>query len=262
MLRKVHFTYLATVTFVDHLLGKLLHALDQSVYSKNTWIVLWSDHGWYLGEKEHWGKATGWLRSTRVPLIIVPPDSGSPTGLQPGSKCDRPVNLIDLYPTVVEMAGLSPKEDVEGTSLMPLISDPESEWSDYTVTTFGRGNHAVSTRRWRYIQYFDGSAELYDRNSDPNEWRNLNGHPDYKPVLERFKSKVPEEASWEYFIRYRHFKAVIPSNGGSMLLFNHALENHLEERTDESGKYPEVVEHIRKWMKEHSTLQKRIVIPD
>ncbi len=253
-------SYLATVTFVDHLLGKLLQTLEQSAFSKNTWIVLWSDHGWHLGEKEHWGKATGWYRSTRVPLMIVPPDSARPEGFIPGSKCDKPVNLIDLFPTVVAMAGLTPKEGVEGNSLMPLVADPESEWGKYTVTTFGRGNHAITSNRWRFIQYFDGSAELYDRTVDPNEWNNLIDAPEYRRLLEDFNAKLPEEAMWKHFIRYRHFKAVIPSNGGPMLLFNHAVENHLEERTDESAQYPEVVAYIRKWMREHPTRQKRIVI--
>lgn len=88
-------SYLATVTFVDEMLGKLLHSLESSGQADNTWILLWSDHGWHLGEKEHWGKATGWYRATRVPLIIVPPEKGAPEGFVPGSVCNQPVNLID-----------------------------------------------------------------------------------------------------------------------------------------------------------------------
>ncbi len=254
-------SYLATVTFVDHLLGSLLRELDRSEHAKNTWIVLWSDHGWHLGEKDHWGKATGWFRATRVPLLIVPPLSVRPDGFQPGTKCDQPVNLIDLFPTVAAMAGLRPNDGLEGASLLPLVSDPDSDWPDHTVTTFGRGNHAITTKRWRFIQCFDGSAELYDRSEDPHEWHNLIDDPRWRQLVIEFKSNVPKEPQWKHFIRYGRFKAVLPADGGSMLLYNHAVENHLEERNDESGKYPEIVEQITTWLKKNPTNQKRIVIP-
>jgi arylsulfatase A-like enzyme len=254
-------SYMATVTFVDHLLGGLLHQLERSEHAKNTWIVLWSDHGWHLGEKDHWGKATGWFRATRVPLMIVPPHSARPAGFRPGTKCDQPVNLIDLFPTVVAMAGLDPDVGLEGRSLLPLVSDPNSTWPDYTVTTFGRGNHAITTKRWRFIQYFDGSAELYDRSTDPHEWDNLVDNPRLRQRVIDFRDKIPDEPNWKHFIRYGSFKAVVPADGRSMLLFNHAVENHLEERNDESGDYPKVVEQISTWLKQHPTDQKRIVIP-
>ena len=254
-------SYLATVTFVDHLLGGLFQELDSSDHAQDTWIVLWSDHGWHLGEKDHWGKATGWYRATRVPLIIVPPVSSQPNRFQPGSKSDHPVNLIDLFPTVAAMAGLKPTDDLEGTSLLPLVNDPKSKWSDHTITTFGRGNHAITTRRWRYIQYFDGSAELYDRSRDPHEWNNLIDDPQQREVVIELQKQVPQEPRWKHFIRYGSFKAVVPERGASMLLYNHAIENHLEERNDESHKYPEIVDYITTWLKEHPTNKKRIVIP-
>jgi arylsulfatase A-like enzyme len=254
-------SYLATVTFVDHLLGGLLNQLERSRHANNTWIVLWSDHGWHLGEKDHWGKATGWFRATRVPLIIVPPSSVQGDGFQSGAKCDQPVNLIDLFPTVVEMAGLSPSDELEGQSLLPLVRNPDSAWKDHTVTTFGRGNHAITAKRWRYIQYFDGSAELYDRSTDPHEWNNLVADPQFRQLVVEFKNRVPDEPNWKHFIRFGTFKAVVPSDGGPMLLFNHAVENHLEERYDESDQYPEVVREIASWLEEHPTDQKRIVIP-
>jgi arylsulfatase A-like enzyme len=254
-------SYLATVTFVDHLLGGLLDELDRSEHAENTWIVLWSDHGFHLGEKDHWGKATGWFRASRVPLMIVPPLSARPSAFRPGTKCDQPVNLIDLFPTVVAMAGLKPKDGLEGRSLLPLVAHPKSAWSDHTVTTFGRGNHAITTKRWRFIQYFDGSAELYDRSTDPDEWKNLIADPRWRQLVIEFRSKVPDEPQWKHFVRRGSFKAVIPANGGSMLLYNLAVENHLEERDDESSSYPEIVEQIAKWLKEHPTDRKRIVIP-
>jgi len=254
-------SYMATVTFVDHILGGRMEDLENSEHADNSWIVLWSDHGWHLGEKEHWGKATGWFRATRVPLLIVPPHSAQPVGFEAGSKCDHPVNLLDLFPTVAEMTGEKPSDELEGTSLLPLVQDPSSAWADHTVTTFGRGNHAITTKRWRYIQYFDGSAELYDRSTDPNEWENRIDDSKLERIVAELKSKVPEETRWKHFIRYCRFKAVIPADGSSILLFNHAVENHLAERTDESERYPQVVEHIRTWLKENPTDQKRIVIP-
>jgi hypothetical protein len=130
------------------------------------------------------------------------------------------------------------------------------------VTTFGRGNHAISTSRWRYIQYFDGSAELYDRSHDPEEWSNLDGHPEYRGLVEEFRSKVPKEGLWSRFVRYGEFKAVIPADGSPMLLFNHGIENHLEERFDESANYPEVVAKIEAWLNEHPSSSRRIVIPE
>lgn len=254
-------SYMATVTFVDHLIGGLLKELEKSEHADNTWIVLWSDNGWHLGEKDHWGKATGWFRSSRVPLMIVPPLSAKPAGFQPGTKCHQPVNLIDLFPTVAAMAGLTPNDDLEGKSLLPLISDPKTSWQDHSITTFARGNHAITTQRWRYIQYYDGSAELYDRATDPNEWNNLIDDPQWSQIVSDFKDKVPDEPKCKHFIRYGSFKAVIPTDGSPLLLFNHAVENHLEERTDESDKYPEIVQQITTWLKNHPTDQKRIVIP-
>lgn len=193
--------------------------------------------------------------------MIVPPRSATPEGFQPGTKCDQPVNLIDLFPTVVEMAGLEHNDGLEGKSLLPLVKKPNSAWLDHTVTTFGRGNHAITSKRWRFIQYFDGSAELYDRSTDPHEWNNLIDDPQWRHIVNKFRNKVPAEPNWRHFIRYGNFKAVIPSDGRSMLLFNHAVENHLEERDDESAKYPDVVERITTWLKEHPTNQKRILIP-
>ena len=254
-------SYMATVTFVDHLLGGLLHDLDASEHAENTWIVLWSDHGWHLGEKDHWGKATGWFRSTRVPLMIVPPRSAKPDGFQPGSKCEKTVNLIDLFPTVVAMADLKPSDELEGRNLLPLVNDPDANWPDHTVTTIGRGNHAITSKRWRFIQYFDGSAELYDRSTDPHEWNNLIDDPQWSHIVNEFTSKVPAEPMWKHFIRYESFKAVVPSDASPMLLYNHATENHLEERDDESAQYPKLVEQITAWLKSHPTDQKRIVIP-
>ena len=253
-------SYLATVSFVDHLIGRLLAALDASSFKENTWIVLWSDHGFHLGEKQHWGKATGWYRATRVPFMIIPPKGYTGNGFKPGTRCNRPVNLLDLYPTIAAIAGLPEKEGLDGTSLLPLLDNPKAKWPKYTVTTFGRGNHAITTERWRYIQYFDGSAELYDRKQDPNEWTNLADDPEYREQVKRMQTDVPPEPQYKHFIRYGRFKAVIPADGSEMLLYNHATENHIEERNSEAKQYPKVVANIEKWLEEHPHGAKRIVM--
>jgi arylsulfatase A-like enzyme len=253
-------SYLATTSFVDFLVGQLTDALGRSDYGENTWIILWSDHGWHLGEKEHWGKATGWYRSTRVPLILVPPQGS--IGFVRDRRCARPVNLLDLFPTIVDAAGLPAKSDLEGRSLLPLVRNPEADWAAHTVTTFGRGNHAITTPRWRYLQYFDGSAELYDRETDPLEWHNQAGNADCREIVERLKRLVPGEPQWKHFIRCGRFKAVVPSNGDPIRLFNHDKENHLEERFSEAADYPEVVAAIRRWLEENRPTEKRLIIPD
>jgi arylsulfatase A-like enzyme len=251
--------YLATVSFVDHLVGQLTDALAQSEYAQSTWIILWSDHGWHLGEKQHWGKATGWYRSTRVPLIIAPPEGEA--GFPRESQCTQPVNLLDLYPTIVDAAELPAKATLEGRSLLPLVRDPDADWAAHTVTTFGRGNHAITTPHWRYLQYFDGSAELYDRKDDPHEWHNEINNPECRHIAGRLKRLVPREPQWKHFIRYGRFKAVVPANGDPLLLFNHAKENHLEERFSEATEYPDVVKSIEQWLSENRPTEKRLVIP-
>jgi arylsulfatase A-like enzyme len=254
-------SYLASASFVDELVGTVLAALQNSKHAENTWILLWSDHGWHLGEKEHWGKATGWYRATRVPFIIVPP-AAKAAEFAREANCKRPVNLIDLYPTIVAAAGLPARPDLEGRSLLPLVRQPAADWASHTVTTFGRGNHAISTERWRYIQYFDGSAELYDRQNDPDEWRNVIDNPENAGLIKQLEQHIPAEKQWKHFIRFGHFKAVVPSDGSKMLLFNHDVENHLEERHSEADDYPEVVATIEKWLAEHQPEQRHIVIPE
>ncbi|MEY4482876.1 MAG: Choline-sulfatase [Verrucomicrobiota bacterium] len=162
--------YLACITFVDRQVGRLIDQLDASAYADNTWIVLWSDHGWHLGEKEHWGKWTGWRQATRSPLIIVPPRRQAAVR---GKSCAEPVSLVDLYPTLIDLCGLPAKSGLAGVSLAPLIRNPELRTQRAVVTTFDPGNHALSTRDWRYLNYNNGEEELYDIKSDPHEWNNL-----------------------------------------------------------------------------------------
>jgi choline-sulfatase len=177
--------YLAALSFADAMLGRVLDALDASAHRDDTIVVLWSDHGWALGEKFHWKKFALWEECTRVPLII-----GGPGIAQ--ARCTRPVNLVDLYPTLAELCGLNAPAQIDGVSLGPLLADPAAPWQHASLTTHGHGNHAVRDERWRYIRYADGSEELYDHDADPNEWRNLAERPDKEEVKARLAAHLPK----------------------------------------------------------------------
>lgn len=186
--------YLACTTFVDHQIGRLLDELDSGQFDDNTVIALWSDHGWHLGEKQHWGKWTGWERSTRVPLIVVAPKRHADGFAKRGSRCGRPVSLIDLYPTLTELCDVTAPGGLDGQSLVPLLREPSRVTDRKVVTVFDPGNVTLRTERWRYIRYADGSEELYDADSDPNEWTNLSSDPTHESVLTSFRGAVPKEA--------------------------------------------------------------------
>lgn len=185
--------YLASIAFADAMLGTVLDALDRGPHAGNTVVVLWTDHGWHLGEKHHWRKFTLWEEATRTPLVIVAPAGapGLPAGTAPGGRCARPVSLIDIYPTLIDLCGLKPRPDLTGKSLVPLLENPSAEWEGAALTTFGRGNHAVRTERWRYIRYADGSEELYDHDRDPREWTNLAAEPGCAEVKKNLARRLP-----------------------------------------------------------------------
>lgn len=164
-------SYLACISFIDAQIGILLEALDQGPSADNTHIVFWSDHGWHLGEKEHWGKWTGWYRSTHVPCIIVPAKSSRLKASN--AVCSQTIGLIDVYPTLIDLCELKPNAELAGDSLVPWIKNPELKTDRKVITTFGKGNYSIQDHRWHFIQYADGTRELYDRDQDPNEWTNL-----------------------------------------------------------------------------------------
>lgn len=186
--------YLACTTFVDTQCGRLLDALDRGQFGENTIIVLWSDHGWHLGEKQHWGKWTGWERSTRVPLIIVPPQQWAAKFKNLGQVCDEPVSLIDLYPTLAELCDVPTPGSLDGVSLVPLLRDPKVRTERVVVTSFDPGNVTLRSDRWRYIRYEHGSEELYNLRRDPNEWNNLAAEPEHEARLASFRAKIPSDA--------------------------------------------------------------------
>ncbi|MFZ5829436.1 MAG: sulfatase [Planctomycetota bacterium] len=181
-------SYLATIAYVDGCIGRLLDALEQSAYKDNTIIVLWGDHGWHLGEKDHWRKFTLWEEATRAPLIWV-----APGVTKAGSVCDKPVDFLSIYPTLCDLAGIETPDHVEGKSLRPLLADPQSQWDGVALTTHGYMNHAVRSGRWRYIRLRDGSEELYDHTNDPYEWTNLATSPEYNSERESLAKYLPQK---------------------------------------------------------------------
>jgi iduronate 2-sulfatase len=180
--------YLACVTFVDAQIGRILDALDASPYADNTLIVLWSDHGQHLGEKKHWRKMCLWEESTRVPLMWVLPD-----GRNAGSRCARPVSLLDVYPTIVDLLGLPPLETHEGLSLVPWLTDVSAPRERPAVTTRHYDNHSVRSERYRYIRYRDGSEELYDHANDPGERVNLADRAESADTLAAHRRWLPKQ---------------------------------------------------------------------
>ncbi len=179
-------SYLACVSFVDSQVGRVLDALENNKLADNTVVVLWSDHGWHLGEKQITGKNSLWDRSTHVPLIFAGPGAAS------GAVCQRPAELLDMYPTLVELCGLPEKPGLEGHSLVPQLKNAEAKRPWPAITTHNQGNHGVRSQDWRYIHYADGSEELYDMRRDPHEWKNLAGDSQYAGVLDEHRRWLPK----------------------------------------------------------------------
>lgn len=179
--------YLATISFLDDQVGRLLKALEESPRAKQTIVVWWTDHGWHLGEKQHWRKFALWEDATRTSFAIA-----APHVTQPGTRCNAPVDYTSVYPTLCELAGLDIPDHVPGKSLLPLLKDPEADWEHVAICSHGRGNHAVIDPRYRYIRYADGSEELYDHTSDPREWNNIAGQTDAAEVIRRLARELPD----------------------------------------------------------------------
>ncbi|MBF0198199.1 MAG: sulfatase [Planctomycetes bacterium] len=182
--------YLAAVSFADECVGLLLDSLAQSKYADNTIVVIWGDHGWHLGEKLKYGKATLWQESCRTTLMVKVP------GLTPNNKkCMGVVNLIDLYPTLLDLCGLPKNSNNDGRSLVKLLKSPDMTWNEPTLTDFYHfGAHRIYDGRYSYIVFEGkGTEELYDHKKDPMEWKNLVAHPEYAQIYKRLKALVPTE---------------------------------------------------------------------
>jgi arylsulfatase A-like enzyme len=182
-------SYLASTSFIDAQIGRVIEALEQSGKADNTIIVVWSDHGWHLGEKGLSGKNSLWDRSTRVPLVFAGP------GVKPGQRCTQPAELLDMYPTLIDLAGLEKRADLDGLSLMPQLRDASTRRDRPAITSHNQGNHGIRSERWRYIRYADDSEELYDMVNDPNEWHNLANKPEHAAIIAEHRKWLPKPDS-------------------------------------------------------------------
>ncbi|TWT56565.1 sulfatase [Allorhodopirellula solitaria] len=175
--RELVHAYHACVALTDDCIGQVLSHLKNSSYANDTIVVLWSDHGWHLGEKRHWRKWMPWEESTRSFLAVRVPGLSAE-----GEVCDRTVGLIDIFPTLTELCEIEAPDQLEGESFRDLLTNPQATWTRPALTSTKAGNHTVRSERWRYIRYRDGSEELYDHSEDPNEWTNLADQPEYREI--------------------------------------------------------------------------------
>jgi arylsulfatase A-like enzyme len=193
--REVIRAYHASLTFTDTQIGRVLAALDRLKLRDKTVIVFFGDHGYHLGEKGKWSKHNSVFEvAARVPMIVCAPGSAA------GKNSPRTVQLLDIYPTLAELCGLTPPTGLEGHSLAPLLKDPQAQWSHpaYTVcNNAGARGQSVRTERWRYSEWNGGAAGavLFDEQADPHEMKNLADDPTHKAVVAEMKSllaKLPK----------------------------------------------------------------------
>ena len=203
-LKKFIQAYLASVASVDDLIGDILDVIDHSPLKNNTIIILTSDHGWGMGEKDYLYKNSLWQESTRVPLVISVP------GLTKPAQCRKPVSLIDLYPTLIDLCGLPTNttksqkgRPLDGFSLKPLLKNPKGSWEgpDAVLTAMykwaqyydpAKQNYALRDEEWRYIRYENGKEELYHAAKDPHEWTNLALNPAHRETLVSYRKQLLE----------------------------------------------------------------------
>lgn len=179
--------YLAAISYLDGQVGRVLDAFDKSPDKDNTIICFWGDHGWHLGEKQHWRKFALWEEATRAPFIWVVPGV-----TKAGGVCKSPVDFLSVYPTLCDLADLPKPTWLEGDNIKPLLVDPASDWDKIAITTFGQDNHAIRTDRWRYIRYANGDEELYDHQNDEYEWTNLAGKPEHATLKLELAKRFPK----------------------------------------------------------------------
>jgi len=192
--------YLASINYADDLVGQLLNNLAQSEYADNTIVIIFSDHGWQLGEKEHWRKFSMWEDVLNTVLMVKVPKGipGLPEGSYTGGVSDKNVSLVDIFPTIAELIGKTPKPGLSGHSLVPLLKEPNAEWTYPVVSSMDDNKFSVISESWHMIQYEseDGQAnqyELYDLASDPNEWTNLATDAQYASKIEELATFIPTE---------------------------------------------------------------------
>ena len=185
--------YLASIAFADAMVGQLLKSLEESSYADNTIVVIWSDHGWQLGEKMHWRKFALWENVTRTLLMIKVPEGtdAMPEGSKKGATTTNLTSLLDLYPTLVELCNLPKRDDLDGENLIPILNNPDTTITRPVITTYDFGDYSVRYEKWHYIKYIDDSEELYDLENDPEEWHNLASSPDFVDVKQQLAGFIP-----------------------------------------------------------------------
>lgn len=181
--------YLSCIAWADYNVGRILDAVENSPEADNTVVILWSDHGFHLGEKKSFKKFTLWEEANRVPFII---HDRREKETEQGRKVTQAVTLINVYRTLAEMAGIKAPDYVDGNSLVPQLLNQSSPVLAPAIASWGRGNYAVRTENWRFIQYFDGDQELYNHQNDNNEWHNLAKLPEYKAKVEELSALLPK----------------------------------------------------------------------
>lgn len=186
--------YLATTAYADAQLGRVLKALDESPYKDNTIVVFLSDHGFHLGEKSHWQKATLWEEATHCLLMVRAP------GVTPnGGVSQRFVSLLDIYPTLIELCGLEGPNYLDGRSLVPLLKNPKAEWASTAITGLTSKHGlpkwlpylSIRNETGRYTRYADGQEEFYDTRKDPREWTNAIANPAYADTIKKMQASIP-----------------------------------------------------------------------
>lgn len=219
---KIVQAYLASVSFVDSQIGRVLDALENNGLADETIVVLWSDHGYHLGSKQITGKNTLWDRSARVPLVFAGP------GVTVGQRSNRPAELLDLYPTLSELCGLEIPDHLEGLSLVPQLKNGNAPRSRPAITTDNKDNHGVRSEKWRYIRYADGSEELYDMVNDPNEFTNLANDPAFLKEKLKLKRQLP-----------RINKEPAPGSAKRILVYKDGVANWEGEDIDPNEPIPD-----------------------
>jgi arylsulfatase A-like enzyme len=176
--------YLANMNYADYNIGIILDSLEDSPLKDNTIICFMGDHGWHLGEKSRWGKYSLYDQANHTTLIIYDPSAAGN-----GKVCEKVVSLQDLYPTLVELAGLPEKTNIEGRSIAGLTERPDSASWDWPVLMSYKGTHFIKTNNWRFVDN-GSSSQLYNLTNDPYEWNNLYSNTAYNEVVILLKAKM------------------------------------------------------------------------
>ena len=185
--------YLASISYADEMVGRLLQALEDSPYADNTIVVIWSDHGWQLGEKMHWRKFALWENVIRTVMMIKVPEGleKMPDGSAKGVATTNLTSLLDIYPTLADLCNLTERNDFDGISLRTMLSNPLDKVSRAVVTSYDYGSYSVRFENWHYIEYIDDSEELYNLDEDPEEWHNLASGEGFTEIKQQLAANIP-----------------------------------------------------------------------